>query len=390
VQKSPHIAIITGEASGDLHGSLLAGHMRERFPDIDLWGAGGRRMREAGVDVFWQSTRSGSIGLAQALMQIPGLLIQLANVKRELLARKPDVLTLIDFGAFNTRVAKFARSQGIKTVYYFPPGAWRRRVTKSRYAYLADKFITPFEWSYQALKNAGADVTLVGHPLLDVVRPELSVEQFNERLGLAPGRPVVAILPGSRKTEIQHIWPAMLGAAQSIERTVPGLQYVVAASGETQAGLIERSLGRMSSGSGRPDMRVARQMTYDVLAHSLMAITASGTATLEAAILNTPMIIAYRGSRLSHLEYLIRKSILEDHVGLPNIIAGKRICPELLSKEASPERIAELAIQLLQDPSRIAEMKRDLAMAVSSLGETGGARMAADVILELAGRASTS
>lgn len=346
-------------------------------------------MREAGVDLFWQSTRSGAIGLSQAVMQIPGLLIEFAKVKRELLARKPDVLTLIDFGAFNKPVANFARRQGIKTVYYFPPGAWRRRVTKSKNAYLADKFITPFEWSCQALKNAGADVTLIGHPLLDVVRPELSQEQFTERLGLTPGRPIVGILPGSRKAEIQHIWPSMLKAAEIIEAQVPGLQYVVAASGATQAGLIERSLSRAQFRGVKPDIRIARQMTYDVLAHSVMAITASGTATLEGAILNTPMIIAYRGSSLSHVEFLIRKSILEDHIGLPNIIAGKRICPELLSRDASPERIAELSIQLLQDPSKIAEMKRELAAAVSSLGAPGGARMAADLILEYAQQVST-
>ncbi|MDO8585833.1 MAG: lipid-A-disaccharide synthase [Armatimonadota bacterium] len=385
-REAPKIAIITGEASGDLLGSLLARRIGEMAPDAEMWGAGGKRMREAGVDLVCPSAISGAIGISEAFKQVPGLLLEYFRVRRALLARRPDVLTLIDFGTFNKRVAGFARRHGILTVYYMPPGAWRRKARKGR-VHLADKFITPFEWSCESLKSEGADVTLVGHPLLDVVHPALSESEFLDRLGLRPGRPVVALLPGSRKQEIKHIWPVVLRAVKLIEAEIPGLRYVVAAAGQRQAVLIESAL----SGANVPDIRVAHGITYDALAYANLAITASGTATLEAAILNTPMVIVYRGSCLSHLEYLLRgRTVLEEHIGLPNIIAGKRICPELLSKEATPEKIARLAIGLLKDPSSMAAMKQELLKVRSSLGQNGGDGIAARVILEAAGRELTA
>jgi len=376
------VAIITGEASGDLHGSLLAKHLRGMRDELEIWGAGGRKMREAGVELIWESDVSGAIGVAEAIRLVPGLLLKCAQVKRELLARRPDVLILVDFGAFNKPIARFARRRGITTVYHMPPGAWRRRRLNRSLVELADKFITPFPWSYELLKEAGADVELIGHPLLDVVRPALTESEFCARLNLRPGDGVVGLLPGSRKQEITHILPEFLGAAKLIEAKAPGLQYVIAAAGKAQSELIERVRSRIMIGRGWPEIRIAEAMTYDVLARARLAITASGTATLEAAILNTPMIIAYRGSLLSHIEYSIRgKSTIEEHIGLPNIIAEKRICPELVSNQASSETIAQLAKDLLLDPSKTAAMKKELATAVSVLGESGGARTAAQVIL---------
>ena len=385
------IAIIAGEASGDLNGSLLARHLREMQPGVELWGAGGKRMREAGVDLIWESGSTGAVGIMESLKLVPGLLIEFARVKAELLRRRPDALTLIDFGAFNKRVAAFARRQGIKTIYYLPPGAWRRRPRKTSQAGLADKLITPFEWSYEALRDAGADVTLIGHPLLDVVKPSLTEEQFRAQVGMPPDAPIVGLLPGSRKQEIRHNLPAMLAAAVLMTERLPAACFVIAAAGRSQAETIERVRAGASRRSGLPDIGVVESLTYDVLAHSRVAITASGTATLEAAILNTPMVIIYRGGLLSHIEYLIRgKAVLEDHIGLPNIIAGKRICPELLSKQASPEKIASLATELLSDPSKSAKMRKDLSAVRSALGAEGGARIAAKVALEAASPGTTS
>lgn len=378
------IAIVTGEASGDLHGSLLAKRLREIEPDIELWGIGGTRMRDAGVELIYESSLRGAIGIAAGLKQVPPLLFQFCRLRRSLTARRPDALVLIDFGTFNRWVASFARGNGIKTIWHMPPGAWRRQQRASRIVGLADKFTTPFQWSYEALTEAGADATLIGHPLLDVVQPKLTKDQYIERLGLSSGRPIVALLPGSRSQEIRHILPAIIGAAKLITEARPDAQYVAAAAGAEQAELIERAA------RGGSEVRVARNLTYDVLAHSVLAITSSGTATLEAAILNTPMVIIYRGSILTHIEYELRKKrVLEAHVGLPNIIAGRRICPELLSRDASPERIAPLAMELLREPSKIALMKQELAQVASCLGAKGGAGVAARVILEAAGRPLT-
>lgn len=385
------IAIITGEASGDLHGSLLAKYMRDMCPGIEIWGAGGKRMREAGVNLICQSGSTGAIGIVESLKLVPGLLMEYFRVRRELLRRRPDVLTLIDFGAFNKRVLGFAKRHGIKIVYYIPPGAWRKKRRNPGMAQMADKVITPFDWSYRIFKDAGIDVTLVGHPLLDIVKPRLSEQEFRQRFNLRPDSRLVALLPGSRKQEITHISPALLRAAKIIDSQVPDLQYVVAAAGPVRARQIERIRYKTLEGSGGPDIRIVESMTHDCLAHSCLALTASGTATLEAAILNTPMVIVYRGSFLSHFEYLLRAGkALEDHIGLPNIIAEKTICPELLSQQASPEMIARLAVELLLEPSKAAAMKEELAKVRSTLGKEGGARMAAKVVLEAAGLLSTN
>lgn len=380
----PSIAIIAGEASGDLNGAMLAGYLRELMPGVELWGTGCRRMREAGVDLVWESGSSGSIGIFEALKLVPLTFVELLRVRKALVTRRPDLLVMIDFGAFNKRLSGFARRHGIKTVYYFPPGSWRRRPRTGSSANIADKLITPFEWSYRTLKESGADVSLVGHPLLDVVRPSLTMTEFLDRVGYSAANDrVVALLPGSRRQEIKHILPAILGAVKLIECRTPGIKYVVASAGERQSKWIRQALKRIVAGPGWPEIRVVEELTYDALAYSCLAITTSGTATLEGAILTAPMVIVYRGSRMAHLEFALRsKVVLEDHVGLPNIFAEKRICPELIANEASPENIAKAALELLSDSRKLSAMRQELEAVRTILGTEGGSRQASEIIVE--------
>src|SRR6266851_4026712 len=272
---SLNIALFAGEYSGDVQGAALAAALRERCLEtvvrgqgsgasasadlspltphpspLSLWGVGGARMREAGVELRFDSTHWGAMGTYEALKLAPRLLWVLSRVKRDLLAARPDVLVLIDFGAFNARAAAWAKRQGLRVFYYFPPGSWRRgpiRPGPRSLPTVTDRIATPFPWSETALREAGADAHFVGHPLLDIARPTMSREAFRELHGIPLDAPLVCYLPGSRRHELRYIWPAMQGAAAALSQRIPGLAHVVAPAGQGVGGRVsgvgERQFG---------------------------------------------------------------------------------------------------------------------------------------------------
>jgi lipid-A-disaccharide synthase len=408
----PSVAIVAGEASGDASGGALALQLQKLRPGIELWGAGGPRMRDAGVELLADFTATGAIGIVESLKLVPRLSRELAKLKKVFLERRPDVFVPIDFGAFNIRLGKFAREHAVPTVYYFPPGSWRRRPKDpSSLLAAADKVITPFPWSADFLSGAGADAVFLGHPMLDRVAPKLSRKRLIKELKLRKDRRIVGLLPGSRSHEIRNILPALLKASAEISERIPSVgAYLVPASSEQAVYEITRIMVRTvarewrssplrldaaaDSADGGDDLlaqyRAIVDSVYDVMAHSDLVITCSGTATLEAMILGTPMIIVYRGSRAMKLEYLFRKGILEEFIGMPNIIAGREICPELVGDEASPQAIAKLAISLLESPEELQKMRRELESARRALGEPGATKRAARLVLETAGLLSSS
>jgi len=387
----PSIAIVAGEASGDASGRALALELRRLCPDISIWGAGGHGMRDAGVEWVSDFSWAGAIGVVESLKLVPKLLGELAKLKKEFLKRRPDVFVPIDFGAFNVKLGKFAKDQEIPTVYYYPPGSWRRRPRDhSSLLAASDKIITPFPWSEEILKAAGADALFLGHPLLDLVVPEVSRDELVRKLGLEAGFPeegkIIGLLPGSRGHEIANILPAMLDAGKIISREIPGaVCFLIGAGSENAAAGITKILeSRLDKGS-TVKYYVLKGRTYDVMSCSDFLISCSGTATLEAMIMGKPMIIVYRGSTLMKFEYLFRKSILEQYIGMPNIIAGREICPELLGNQASPEMIAESVVRFLKNPLELQKMKLELRSAREVLGVPGGTGRAAEVILQTAG-----
>jgi lipid-A-disaccharide synthase len=251
----------------------------------------------------------------------------------------------------------------------------------------SDRIITPFPWSAEILTKAGSDAVFLGHPLLDVVRPISTREQFFSAVGdVSPNVRVIGLLPGSRTHEIANILPAMIDAGKLIFEKIPSVgTFIIAAGSDRSKKEIECVLARMRPGKCGLEFRIVQGQTYDVMTHSDLLLTCSGTATLEAMILGTPMIIIYRGTKLMKLEYLLRKAIFEQFIGMPNIIAGKQVCQELLGDDASPEAIAELAISYLQNPAELERIKQDLNAAKHVLGEPGGTTRAAKVVLETAG-----
>jgi lipid-A-disaccharide synthase len=447
------IAIITGEASGDRAGAQLAREIRALRPDAALWGAGGKHMASAGVELIVDSSRFGVIGLAAAIPLLPRMFAARADVLRTLKARRPEVVVPIDAGAVNVG---FAGVKGVcpwvrenlpetRVLYYFPPGSWRRTLKGSPLARLADKVATPFPWSETELRRFGADATFVGHPLLDLVKPSESPAAFADRYGIDPERPVVGILPGSRPPEIESILPVELAAASVVHQRVAGVQFVLALAPtvdrETVIAAVEREreiqqrrrdeerrlreadeanaalpgaipipaegarnvapnpadlvrrrhewlerAADLPPSAGDFPLVIVEDATYDVMAASDVLMAASGTATLEAAILGKPMVITYKMPDANRLEWwLLRlRGNLPEFIGLPNILAGRGIVPEYVQDDATPEAIADEVIGLLLEPERILKMRADLREAVAQLGEPGGAGRTARMVVELA------
>lgn len=422
--KPPRIVIIAGEASGDSYGAGLASRLREIVPGADIRGTGGPKMREAGVRLLYDSSRWSAIGVSEALKLVPRLSIVLCRLGRFLRADPPDLLILIDFGAFNVRLARRVRSTVARIVYYIPPGSWNRQASYARLKGLADHVITPFPWSADALRKEGFDAHFLGHPLLDLSKPTLSTDEFHERFGFAKDRPVVALLPGSRPPEIAHNLPVLVVAAARLLRALPGLQFAIPVAPTVDAEGLARELRGVSSlrvelnsgehveqreREGLPSPRLAgricnlavkegltqetrvvpvtliRGMAADVLAHSRAAAVTSGTATLEAAILGCPMVIVYRGSRSAALEFRLRGKGIK-FIGMPNIVLDRLVCPELIQDQANPGRIAQELHGLIGETPEREEMLNAFARIKGVLGAPGALDRAANAIADLVGR----
>jgi len=423
----PSVVIVAGEASGDLHGACLAARLKQMLPSADICGVGGRRMREAGVTLLCDSSSWGAIGITEALKLVPRLSFELRKLQSYLKTHPPNVLILIDFGAFNVRLGGSLPKGDTKVLYYFPPGSWNRNATYERLKGIPDRVVTPFPWSAEALNERGFRADFFGHPLLDVVKPGLSRDVFCKRFGLDGSRPIVVLLPGSRTQEIIYNLPALALAAARLAEPMPELQFAIPVAPSIGLKAIAEELARISwikaepyhaegaaeSGIGRKSRlliagRVRAQarrdqfaaptspvcikllsgMTYDLLAYSRAAVVASGTATVEAMILGCPMVIIYRGSRLTTLEFRLRCRNVK-FIGMPNIILDREICPELIAEDASPSRISELMLKLIADTPERKEMLRGLAEAKAVLGSPGATGKTAGVVLELLGISPT-
>ena len=372
---APRIMIIAGEASGDLHGAGLAAKLKEMLPEADIQGIGGRRMHDAGVKILYDSSAWSAIGIAEALKVVPRLALAFWNLRANLKSNPPDLLVLIDFGAFNFQIARGLRRSGVKVLYYFPPSSWYRDADYTGLRDTVDRVVTPFPWSAEALRKCGIRADFFGHPLLDVVKPSLPRKEFCAQFGFDAERPIIGLFPGSRTQEIANNLPVLLTSAERLLESIPELQFAVPLAHEDEIKIPVSPV----------HIKLLQGMAYDVLAHSRAAVVTSGTATLEAAILGCPMVIIYRGSRLTTLEFQLRRGQRIKFIGLPNIILDRPAIPELTAENASPRRISELMLKLIPDSPERAEMLSDLAKAKTILGEPGAVEKTARVVLEMLG-----
>ena len=374
----PTIFVVAGEASADQHAAMLGSELLRRG-DVRLMGVGQSQMREAGYDLVFDSTGWSAMGVARSLTKVP-LLWRRQRELRELLVReRPDLLILVDFGFFNVRLARAVKRRAdIRTLYYFPPGSWRRAPSSFRsLAGVIDRIATPFSWSAEMLRASGLDATWVGHPVVDRIEPLDDKAPLRRELGLQPDATVIGLFPGSRRTEVRCNGPLVLAAARIIARQMPTAQFVVSV-----APSIERSgLQAMAERLGPPGVRLSAG-TVNIARIADLVITSAGTATLDAAAASCPMVVTYRGTTLMALENVVRRVDRLD-VGMPNIVAGRRIVPELTGPRATGANLARAALEILTDEERYAVMRRDLREVRASLGEPGVSARVAEMALEM-------
>ena len=369
------VMMIAGEASGDLHGSHLARQLKKLSSDVSLYGIGGNLMREADVDIIWDITDRAVIGFAEAVRNLFPLGKLLRQIKRLVKSRRPDVVVLIDYSGFNLKVAKVLSDTGVPIVYYFPPQIWASRSYRAKeIARIITKVIAVFPFEVDIYRKAGADFSYFGHPLIDVVKTKFKREEALKQFKLTEKGPIVGLLPGSRNNEVDRLLPLLLDSAQLISRVLPSTQFILPLAGSISREKIDQLLQKK-----KLTVQVIENDTYDAVKISDLVLVASGTATLEAAILNTPMIIVYRTSWPTWL--LARFILYLPFIGLANIVAGKKIVPEFIQNMARPDLIAEEALDILRNEERRASINRDLAEAVKKLGKQGVIEQSARLIL---------
>ncbi|MBI4634611.1 MAG: lipid-A-disaccharide synthase [Deltaproteobacteria bacterium] len=369
------IMIVAGEASGDLHGSRLVKAMKEEESGLRFFGIGGKRSREAGVSIIADVADMAVVGLTEVVLKLFDILKVMREMKKRLRQERPNLLILIDYPDFNIPLAKTAKELGIPVLYYISPQVWAwrfGRIKTIRRCVNKMLVILPFE---EALyRSAGVDARYVGHPLLDAVNDIGPREEILKRLGLDPGKKTVAILPGSRRSEVVKLLPVMLGAAEIISGGPEPVQFLLPLASTLDAASVEQIIGRH-----RVPVKIVPENIYDAIASADVAMVASGTATLETALLNTPMVIIYK---MSPLTYAIARMIIRvKNIGLVNIIAGKTIVPELIQGEATSERLAAEMNAILADPAKMETIKNDLGNIREKLGKPGAAARAAAIAL---------
>jgi len=372
--------LITGEASGDMHGANLVKAMRELAPGLQVCGMGGPQLVAEGMEVLYDAARLAVVGLAEVFSHLSDIRAALAILGERLEKERPDLLVLIDLPDFNLMMAKKAKRLGVPVFYYISPQvwAWRSgRVNKIRRLVDGLAVILPFEQEFY--RQRGMAVDFVGHPLLDTVKASNSRQELFARLGITQGnRPVLGILPGSRISEVHAMLPIFLEAARLAAAKVGPLLCLLPVATTLKDELLAEYL-RAQSGL---EIHAIREGRYDLMAACDAVMAASGTVTLELAILNVPMVVAYRVSPITY--FLGRRLIKVKYAALVNLVADQEVVPELMQRMATPENICRAILPILSSPSAAWRMKEDLSRVVKLLGAPGASRRAADIALQLA------
>jgi lipid-A-disaccharide synthase len=371
---SSSILLSAGEASGDLYAAKLAEALRRRGV-TEIFGLGGAHMRAAGVELVADAAPVSVTGITEVVRHLPALRRTFARVVDQARRRGPRLAVLTDFPGFHLRLARRLAAQGIPCVYFVAPQFWAWRSGRARLVrrhFRRALCIFPFEEPFYRRYGVRAD--FIGHPLVDIVRPSMPREEFLRRQGLDPARPVIALLPGSRRNELEKHLPPVLGGSKLIARQVPEAQFVLALA-PAMAGTapVWREVGL-------PEIRMIAGATYDVVASAQVAVVASGTATIETALLGTPMSVIYRMAPLTAA--IVRRMVHTPYFAMPNLVAGRKVVSELFQDDCRPERIASEVLRLLGSNHARSEMKTALAEVRTRLGSGGAIERAAEIILD--------
>ena len=368
------LLISAGEASGDMYAARLATALQKRM-DVALFGMGGPQMRAAGVDVITDYQEVSVVGITEILSHLPSLIRAMRRLVSEAQRRKPPFAILTDFPGFHLRLARKLRPFGVRNIYYICPQfwawrPWRVRIVRRRFAQALCIF--PFEEAF--FGSAGVPTKFIGHPLVGAVQATQSREDFCRQQNLDQSKPIVTILPGSRHAELAQHMPVIREACSQIQQQRP-TQFVVAAAAHSN--LHDLQAGWNSALS----LRIVEGQTYNALAAADAAVVSSGTATIEAALLDVPMVVVYRVTPLTAL--LAKPLVRTSYFSMVNLIAERQVVPELIQKDFTPKRVANEVLRLMNDSRAGEALRAGLAEVRTRLGPPGAVDRAAEVIVGL-------
>ena len=371
------ILISAGEASGDIHAAAVTAALKRIDSTTEVFGMGGDELRAAGGEVLFDIKDHGVMGFVEVIKKLPDLFKLRREFARVMDERKPDCLVVVDYPGFNMKLAKLAHDKGIPVVSYIAPSAWAWNKGRAKnVAKIVDKVACIFPFEYDVYKEAGAPVEFVGHPLVDIVHPTMERAEAEAWVGKVPGCPLVLLMPGSRLMEIERMLDVILEGAKLLKKQMPEVQFAMPRAGTIP---IEMLQGKIKA-SGL-DVKITEGHNYDLFSVADLALATSGTVTLEAAMCGLPSVILYRTSAIT--AFIARRVINIPNIGLPNIVAGRQILPELLQEELTPAKLAATAVELLA-PERRPQLEANLAYMKERLGGPGAVNRVAQLILRIA------
>lgn len=369
------IFIVCGEPSGDLLAGNLVGAIKNLNPNIKISGVGGTNLARAGCEIFYDIKELSVMGLFDVLKKLPKFFKLKKIILEKINADRPDCLILVDFSGFNLRLAKTINKR-IPVIYYVSPQVWASREgrIKNIKKFISRMFVL-FKFEEEFYKKRSIPVTYVGHPLIDLVKPTMQRQEFLDFFRISPDKKIIALLPGSRIQEIRLILPLMLRAAKIINKTIPQTQFIIAKAPNLDTQVYQDECKKFNL-----DLNIIDGKTYDCLNMAQASMVCSGTATLEAAIIQKPFLIAYKTNIFNYLLY--KPQVKIPYIGMVNIVAGKQIVPEFIQFDAHPKKIADSILKFLQDPLAAERLSQELKIVTNNLGEPRAAGRAAKLILD--------
>lgn len=371
------IMFSAGEASGDTHGASVAKALREVYPSVEMFGMGGTLMDEAGVRIVYDIKNLGVIGLVEIVKSLPKFFKLRTYLKRIMMKERPDVLVCIDYPGFNMKLAEVAHQLGIPVLYYIAPTIWAWHSSRGK---TIKKYVTKvasiFPFEAEAYGKYNCDVEFVGHPLVDIVHPTMSIDESMTHFNARAEAKRVLLMPGSRKQEVLSLLDVMLESGEKLLQSHEDVQFFL-----PRAHTIDRAELEAFIKERRVPVTITEDHTYDLMQICDVCLAASGTATLETAMMELPTILLYK---VSPITYGIGKMVVNlTHVGLPNIIAGKEVIPELLQSDVSADNIVEHMLPLLDDLKENEHMRQELRTVRDKLGKPGAVKRVAELIYSL-------
>lgn len=372
------LMVIAGEASGDLHGGHVLAELKRRLPEVELFGTGGRLIEAQGAKLYYHAEDMAVIGFKEVARKYSYYKGIFNDMVAKLDSERPDAVFLVDYAGFNLRFAAEAKSRGIPVIFYVAPQvwAWKKGRVKKMKKYI-DHLIVLFPFEVEFFAKVGITAHCFGHPLLDIVKPQRSTEEVRSELGMAPKDKLIALLPGSRQNEVIKHLPLLADVVRRLSAQRPELHFVYPIAPTIKKEQVAPSLKDLP-------ISLVEDRTYDMVAAADLAVVASGTATLETAILQTPLLIFYK---VTATTYAIGKYLLGvKAIGLPNIVLGKEAVPEMVQSKTEPQQMAQKLLHLLEHPETYAEQKAHLADLKANLGEPGAYGKTGEFLAGLLGR----